>query len=70
MPIPKERELPKVNSEYKKTLNGKTYTLRVVKAGSGVAYELNGKIFNTPTAAAKSLTKNEINGWKFWKMDR
>jgi hypothetical protein len=36
----------------------------------GVAYELDGHQFETPTAAAKHIQGTEVNGWKFWKMDR
>lgn len=63
-----ERELPKVNSEFTRVYKGKAYTLKVVKLKAGIAYELNGQIFKSPTSAAKSLTKSEVNGWIFWKI--
>jgi hypothetical protein len=28
---------------------------------------LNGKNFSSPSPAAMSITKNSVNGWKFWE---
>jgi hypothetical protein len=28
---------------------------------------LNGERFDTPSAAAMSITKNPVNGWTFWE---
>lgn len=69
MPKRKKRELPKVGSTFERKFRRKTYQLKTVGAPGGVAYELAGKTFKTPTAAAKSIVKHEINGWVFWKMD-
>lgn len=32
-------------------------------------FELEKKFFASPSAAAKTLTVAEVNGWEFWKMD-
>ena len=31
------------------------------------ALHLNGKIYNSPSAAAISITGNSVNGWIFWE---
>ena len=40
----------------------------VVKEGETIQYQVEGQLFKTPTAAAKHITKDEINGWRFWKI--
>jgi len=69
MPAAKQRTKPKVGLEFTKEYKRKTYKLKVVKTEGGVGYELGGTIFTSPSTAAKSITKNEINGWKFWGID-
>ena len=53
---------------YQKIFKGKAHVLTIVKVGSETAYKVGGKIYNTPTAAAKSITIHNVNGWKFWKI--
>lgn len=65
-----ERKTPKVGVLLEGTFAKKHYTLKVVQTADGLGYELNGKIYKTPTAAAKSITKFEVNGWRFWHMRR
>jgi hypothetical protein len=69
MPAAKQRTKPKVGLEFVKEYKRKTYKLKVVKTDRGVGYELRGTVFTSPSTAAKSITKNEINGWKFWNID-
>jgi hypothetical protein len=69
MPIRKYHKQPSVGSRYERTYKGKTYVLKVVERTGKWAYELSGKCFKTPSAAAKSVTKHEINGWDFWRID-
>lgn len=69
MPKHKERPTPKVGTRYEKRFKGKDHILHVVENEGRVCYKLGREIFASPTAAAKSLTKSEINGWKFWQMD-
>lgn len=69
MPKRKERPTPKVGSSFEKIFHGKTRTLHVMKQDKGMCYEMDGKMFNSPSAAAKTLTKSEVNGWRFWGMD-
>jgi len=68
MPAAKERPNPKVGSEFERQYKRKNYKLKVVKASGGVGFELAGTVYSSPSAAAKSITKGEINGWKFWKI--
>lgn len=70
MPKIKNRETPKIGSIYEKKFNGVVYQLLVINSENGIAYKLGEQIFSTPTAAAKSIQKTEVNGWKFWKIDK
>jgi hypothetical protein len=65
----KERPTPKVGSRFQKTYEGKCRTLHVAESEGRICYKMDGRIFNSPSAAAKTLTKAEVNGWKFWEMD-
>lgn len=69
MAAPKKRSNPKIGSEFSKVYKNKTYNLKVIKTAGGVAYELSGTVYTSPSTAAKSLTKGEINGWRFWRME-
>ena len=70
MPKTKTRTLPKPGSTFKKKFNGKAYNLSVVEQDGRLVYRLQGANFDSPSAAAKSLTNHEVNGWVFWKMDK
>lgn len=50
-------------TEFRATHKGQTYLARV----EGAALVLNGKRFDTPSAAAVSITGNPVNGWHFWQ---
>lgn len=50
-------------TEFRTTYKGKTYLARVENG----ALVLNGERFDTPSAAAMSITKNPVNGWTFWE---
>jgi hypothetical protein len=50
-------------TELRAVYKGQTYLGRV-NAG---APELGGKKFDSPSAAAMSITGHPINGWIFWK---
>ncbi len=50
-------------TEFRANYKGQIYLGR---AESG-ALVLNGKRFDTPSAAAMSITKNPVNGWTFWE---
>lgn len=63
-------KMPEVGSAFEKIYNGRVYRLKVVKILTGVAFELDGHLYDTPTAAAKYIVKHEVNGWTFWKMNK
>ena len=50
-------------TELRATYKGQTFLARV---NSG-ALEFGGKRFDSPSAAAMSITKHPVNGWTFWK---
>ena len=50
-------------TEFRANYKGQIYLGR---AENG-ALVLNGKRFDTPSAAAMSITKNPVNGWTFWE---
>lgn len=66
MPRRKERKPPQIGKTYTKVFKGKSYIVKIVRTDSGVAYAVGGNTFKTPTAAAKSIAKTEVNGWAFW----
>lgn len=50
-------------TEFRATYKGQTYLARV----EGGALVLSGKRFDSPSAAAVSITRNPVNGWRFWE---
>jgi len=70
MPRKKQHKLPKVGSIWERSFKKKRYVMKVVAAPNGIAYEVDGRRFDSPSAAAKSIAKVEVNGWVFWKIDK
>ena len=50
-------------TEFRATYKGQTHLGRV----EGGALVLSGKRFDTPSAAAMSITTSPVNGWTFWQ---
>ena len=50
-------------SEFRATYKGQTHLARV----EGGSLVLSGKRFDTPSAAAMSITNSPVNGWTFWE---
>jgi hypothetical protein len=50
-------------TELRATHKGQTHLARV----SSGALVYDGKRFNSPSAAAMSITHNPVNGWTFWE---
>jgi hypothetical protein len=50
-------------TELRAMYKGRTYLARVA-AG---ALQLDGRRFDSPSAAAMSITSHPVNGWKFWQ---
>jgi hypothetical protein len=69
MPKRKPHKKPAVGSSFKKKFNGSEYTLFVEQIGDRLCFRVRGRMYPTPTAAAKSITGYEVNGWEFWNMD-
>jgi hypothetical protein len=65
----KKRQAPKVGSRFVINYVGKPRTLHVIERNGKICYEMNRKIYSSPSGAAKALTKGSVNGWKFWNMD-
>jgi hypothetical protein len=70
MPRRKERTPPPAGTTYKKEYKGQFYTLLVAKEQGRVVFKVGKETFRTPTAAAKAITRTEVNGWDFWGMDQ
>lgn len=66
----KSRPTPKIGRVFERTYKGTLHRMRVVDNAGTVSYELNGRCFKTPTAAARSITNTEVNGWIFWHIDK
>lgn len=64
-----KRPLPKVGQVFEAMHKGTRVRMVVVKDDEGIAYKVNGEIFQTPSAAGRYVTKGEVNGWKFWHME-
>jgi hypothetical protein len=50
-------------TEFRATYKGQTHLGRI----EGAALVLNGERFDTPSAAAMSITNSPVNGWTFWE---
>lgn len=65
-----ERKIPEAGAIFERTFAGIKYKLKVINTSKGLAYELDDQVYETPTSAAKSITKFEVNGWRFWYMKK
>ena len=50
-------------TDFRATHKGRTYTGRV----QGGALVVDGKSYESPSAAAVAITGNAVNGWRFWE---
>jgi len=65
-----KRELPPIGTALKGKFKGKPFTARVVKDKTnaiGRSIKYDDKLYSSMTAAAKAITKQSVNGWRFWK---
>jgi len=65
-----KRELPLAGTVLKGKFKGKPYTAKIVKdktSPNGRSIKYDGKLYKSMTAAAKVITKQSVNGWRFWK---
>jgi hypothetical protein len=54
-------------TQFRKTYKGQTYTAEI-KNGRWIGAD--GKPRKSPSHAAVSITKNNVNGWRFWECKR
>ena len=64
------RKLPDVDSTFIRIFKDKKYIMTVVKQNTEIAFKVGQVIYDSPTAAARSIYKNQVNGWRFWKMNK
>jgi len=50
-------------TEFRANYKGKVHTAR----SEGGALALNGKQYDSPSAAAMAITSSPVNGWRFWE---
>jgi len=68
---PRARELPPVGTELVGRYRGQEVSARIVadEEGSGApAVECQGARYRSLSAAAKAITGNSVNGWRFWQI--
>ena len=67
-----DRELPPTGTTLTGRFKGQTYSATIVEAEdspTGKAVEYDGKRYASLSAAAKAITGNSVNGWRFWKVE-
>lgn len=65
-----ERELPPIGTVLHGKFKGEPYEAKIEKDDSsrnGRSIKFEGKLYPSMTAAAKAITKQPTNGWRFWK---
>jgi len=63
-----EYSLLKPRSKYARYWKGQLYEMCIIKEGDTIKFLVDGKKFSSPTGAAKNITKQEVNGWRFWHL--
>jgi len=69
MPRRKSRKPASVGDTYRRRYKGRLFTLEVVSTDGVVRFKVGKELFRSPSGAAKSIVKREVNGWRFWEMD-
>ena len=64
------RELPPAGTTLQGRFKGETYSASVVEAeelpsGRGVSF--GEDVYGSLSAAAKAITRQSVNGWRFWQ---
>lgn len=68
-PQRKNHKLPRVGSSFERKFRGKVFRMEVIRKKDKLMYRVSETDYSSPSAAAKSITGSEINGWKFWSME-
>ncbi len=69
MPKTKTRKMPKIGKIFSRKFRNKEYIMEIVDNNGSIGFKVNNVIYNSPSGAAKSIMKQEVNGWRFWKID-
>jgi len=69
MPKTKKRKMPKIGKILSRKFRNKEYIMEIVDNNGSIGFKVNNVIYNSPSGAAKSIMKQEVNGWRFWKID-
>ena len=65
------RELPPVGTELVGRYRGQEASARIVKdddRGGSPAVECRGERYRSLSSAARAITGNSVNGWRFWQV--
>jgi hypothetical protein len=65
-----KRELPPVGTVLRGKFFGDPFQAKIVKdkaRSDGKAVAFDGEIYPSMSAAARAITKQETNGWRFWR---
>lgn len=68
---PQARELPPVGTELMGRYRGQEVSARIVKdddRSGAPAVECRGSRYRSLSAAARAITGNSVNGWRFWQV--
>ena len=68
-----KREFPPVGTKLVGSFFKKLYHAKIVEdkfMPSGRAVKLDGQNYRSMSAAAKAITKQSVNGWRFWKIQK
>jgi len=68
---PSARELLPVGTELVGRYRGQEVSARIVadeEAGGAPAVECRGSRYRSLSAAARAITGNSVNGWRFWQI--
>jgi hypothetical protein len=68
--VKKEHPLPKLGSKHERKWREKIYEMSVIKEDGTIKFMVNGKKFSSPSGAAKHITKQAVNGWRFWHLTK
>lgn len=70
MSIKRQKVDPEPGMVFEHTYKGDRYKMVVVMTDEGIRYQVDGELYKSPTAAAKSIVGDQfINGRRFWHMD-
>jgi len=63
------RNPPEIGRQFTHRAKGKIFTMTVVQTADGIRYKVEGKVFGSPSSAAKYIAGHEENGYEYWHID-